>query len=158
MSFVIPVILSIIGLVLFICLLMFLIAFYRFSKRQGKSLDYVQLEVRIPKYNEIKLEAAEGFFTSLYSLFRYGVGGIVHGQEHIGFEIVSADRLIKVFISSPESLASLVEKQIHSYYPEAEIAEVPEYNFFRPDMYVDIAELSLRAKAYKPVLRFHQMK
>ncbi|OGY25306.1 MAG: hypothetical protein A2Z11_03030 [Candidatus Woykebacteria bacterium RBG_16_43_9] len=139
-------------------LIIALVMFRRFAKRRKKSLLYTQLEVKLPRQNEIKIEAAESFFTSLYSLFRHGVNGLLAGQEHIGFEIVSAGGVIKFFVSAPNELVSLVEKQIHSYYPEAEVDQVDEYNFFRPEMYVDMAELSLRAPSYRPILRFNQMK
>src|SRR4030042_6440579 len=134
------------------------IIYIRFAKRQRKSLEYLQFEVKVPRYNEIKIEAAESFFTALYSIFRYGVHGLVVGQDHIGFEILSSGGSIKFYISVPSQLASLVEKQIHSFYPEAEITPVPEYNFLRADMYVDVAELSLRAPPYKPILRYPQIK
>jgi len=132
--------------------------YLKFSKREHKSLRSVQLEVKVPRYNEIKIEVAESFFTSLHSIFRYGAHGFLAGQEYLGFEIVSAGGVIKFYVASPPDLVSLVERQIHSFYPEAEINQVEEYNFFQPDMYVDLASLSLRAKPYRPILRYGQMK
>ncbi len=139
-------------------LILFLVVFRRFAKRRKKSLAYTQLEVKVPRQNEIKIEAAESFFTSLYSIFRHGIHGIWQGQEHIGFEIVSVGGIIKFFVTAPNELASLVEKQIHSFYPEAEVNSVDEYNFFTSDKYVDIAEISLKSSAYRPILRYNQMK
>ena len=130
----------------------------RFARRERKSFEYVQFEVKVPRHNEIKIEAAESFFTALYSIFRYGVHGLLAGQDHIGFEIVSFAGVIKFYVSSPKSLVAMVEKQIHSFYPEAEVTAVSEYNIFRPEMYADLAELSLRAPAYKPIIRYHQIK
>src|SRR4030043_1765884 len=72
--------------------------YIRFAKRQRKSLDYLQFEVKVPRYNEVKIEAAESFFTALYSIFRYGVHGLVIGQDHLGFEIVSMGGSIKFYI------------------------------------------------------------
>src|SRR4030042_65294 len=143
---------------LLIVLLIIFIVLARFAGREKKSLGYTQLEVKVPRQNEIKIEAAESFFTSLYSIFRYGVHGLIAGQDHLGFEIVSFAGVIKFYISTPAGLASLVEKQIHAFYPEAEITPAPEYNIFRPEMYGDLAELSLRSSAYKPITRYHQIK
>ena len=135
-----------------------IIIFRKFSKRQDKSIGYTQLEIKTPRYNEVKIEAAESFFTSLYSIFKHGPHGFLAGQEYLGFEVVSHEGKISIYVTTPQHLVSMVERQIHSYYPEAEVTEVEEYNFFRPDMFVDIAELSLRAKSYRPILRFTQLK
>src|SRR4030042_6416692 len=76
------------------------IIYLRFARRQRKSLEYLQFEVKVPRYNEVKIEAAESFFTALYSIFRYGVHGLVVGQDHLGFEIVSYSGVIKLYVTS----------------------------------------------------------
>jgi len=129
----------------------------RFSRREKRSLYYSQLLVRVPKYNETKIEVAETMFASFQSLFRYGIHGVLKGQEHIAFEIVAKDGQINFYVSTPLRLQRLVEKQIHAYYPDAEIEQVPEYNIFQKGKYVDIVELSLRAPSFKPVLRYKEM-
>ncbi len=136
-----------------------LLAIYwsRFTRREKKSLYYTQFLVRPPKYNEIKIEVAETMFTSFQSLFRHGLHGVIQGQDHLGFEIVAQNGQIDFYISTPLHLQKLVEKQIHSFYPDAEIEQVPEYNIFRKDKYVDIVELTLKTPVYKPILRFKEM-
>lgn len=134
-----------------------LIFLLRFSKREKKSLYYSQLRVRVPRHNEIKIEVAETMFASFQTLFRYGLHGIIKGQDHLGFEIVAKDGSIDFYVSTPLHLQKLVEKQIHAYYPDAEIEQVPEYNIFRSDKYVDVVELTLRGPAYKPILRHKEI-
>ncbi|MEX0616902.1 MAG: TraM recognition domain-containing protein [Candidatus Woykebacteria bacterium] len=129
----------------------------RYSQREKRSLYYSQLLVRVPRYNETKIEVAETMFTAFHSLFRYGIHGLMKGQDHIGFEIVVKDGQINFYVTTPLALQKLVEKQINSYYPEAEIEPVPEYSIFRPDKYVDIVEFSQRSAVYKPILRFKEM-
>jgi len=93
-------IISLLVFVLFtIGLVFFLIMMRRFAKRKTNSLFYTQFQVKVPRYNEVKPESVEGLFTSLYSIFRYGVHGLFAGQEHIGFEIVSQGGIIKFFHS-----------------------------------------------------------
>ncbi|MEX0621510.1 MAG: DUF87 domain-containing protein [Candidatus Woykebacteria bacterium] len=144
--------------IFFFILIIALAMLLRFRNRKEKSLEYTQLEVKLPRNNEIKIESTESFFTSLYSLFRHGVQGFLSGQEHIGFEIVSQGGVIKFFVTAPNPLLSLVEKQIHSFYPEAEINSVEEYNIFQPGLYVDLVELSLRSPAFRPIIRYNQLK
>jgi len=134
-----------------------LIFLSRYSNREKRSLYYSQLLVRVPKYNEIKIEVAETMFTSFQSLFKYGLHGVIKGQDHIGFEIVSQNGQINFYVSTPLHLQKLVEKQIHSYYPDAEIEQVPEYNIFLKDKYADIVEFTLRAPVYKPVLDYKDL-
>ena len=129
----------------------------RFSGREKRSLYYSQLLVRVPRYNETKIEVAQTLFTSLHSLFRYGLHGLVKGQDHLGFEIVAKGGQINFYVSTPLRLQKLVEKQIHSYYPDAEIEQVPEYRIFGRDKYADVVELTLRAPTFKPILRYKEM-
>ncbi|MDP2671229.1 MAG: TraM recognition domain-containing protein [bacterium] len=143
------------GLVLFALLPFAFILFRRYQKREKRSWDYVLLQVKPTKYNEIKIEAAEAMFASFYGLFRAGAQGWIKGQDHIGFEIVSKNGEIVFYVSTPNELSDLVEKQIHSFYPEAEIVPVPDYTI-STGKYTDIVELSLKAKAFKPIRRFKE--
>jgi len=128
----------------------------RFVSREEKSLDYILLKIKPPKYNEIKIEVAETLFNALHGLLRTGISGLLKGQDHYAFEIVSQKGEIFFYLSVPLAVREIAEKQIHSFYSDAEIEVVPYYNMFSPDKFVDIVELSLRASAYKPILRFHQ--
>ena len=79
------VILAIAALVFIIMLVLKLI---RVRKREAISLDTVLLQVALPKDNEIKIDAAEQMFASLYALYKDGFDGFINQQPHISFEIV----------------------------------------------------------------------
>ncbi len=132
-----------------------LIYYRRYSHREAKSLDYALLWVKPPKYNEIKIEAAEAMFASLAGVFKTGVEGLVAGQDHVGFEIVAKNDELFFYVCVPLVLKETVEKTIHSYYPESEIIPVPDYELTE-GKYVDLVELSLRAKPFKPIKRFKE--
>mgnify|MGYP001609924154 FL=1 len=100
---------------------------------------------------------AETLFNALHGLLRTGVSGLLKGQDHYSFEIVSQKGEIFFYLSIPMAVREIAEKQIHSFYSDAEIELVPHYNIFSADKFVDIAELSLKSAAYKPILRFHQL-
>ncbi len=145
-------------LVVIIALVVFAVIFTRrFISREEKSLDYILLKIKPPKYNEIKIEVAETLFNALHGLLRTGVSGLLKGQDHYSFEIVSQKGEIFFYISIPMQVREIAEKQIHSFYSDAEIELVPHYNIFSSDKFVDIAELSLKSAPYKPILRFHQL-
>jgi len=146
---------GLLALILVISTPIVLIFYRRYSKREEKSLDYAVLWVKPPRYNEIKIEAAEAMFSSLFGAFKTGVEGLVKGQDHIGFEIVAKNDEIFFYVTVPLALKEMIEKVIHSYYPESEIIPVPDYELTE-GKYVDLVELSLRSKSFKAIKRFKE--
>ena len=58
-----------ISLLLTLVFFYLLVIFSRMKKREQMSLEMMTLEVRMSKDNEIKIDAMEQFFSSLYSLY-----------------------------------------------------------------------------------------
>src|SRR3989344_1033320 len=102
----------------------------RNKNREERSLDFVLMQVAVPRDNEIKIDAAEQMFSSLYSVYKGGVRTFLQPQDHFSLEIVAEAEEIKFFVSCPKSLQDLVEKQIHGAYPGADVKEIEEYNIF----------------------------
>jgi hypothetical protein len=111
----------------------FWVLWMRNKDREEKSLDYVLLLIAVPRDNEIKIDAAEQMFSSLYSIYKGGSFSFLKTQDHFSFEIVAHPEEIKFYISCPRALQDLVEKQIHGAYPGADVREVEEYNIFSED-------------------------
>ena len=127
------------------------ILWWRHKDREKYSLDYVLLQIALPFNNEIKIDAAEQMFASLYSLKKGSWLKFLRLQPHISFEIVAKHEDIRFYVSVPRKLSDLVEKQIHSAYPDAEIVEVPEYNIFTENGRVAFAELETKKSIYMPI-------
>ena len=108
------------------------VAFILFKNRgrEEKSVDSVYLQVSVPRLNEIKTDAMEQLFASLYSIKKGGWKQKFGVQPAISFEIVARDEDIKFFVWTPTSYKDLVEKQIHGAYPDAEVKEIQEVNIF----------------------------
>lgn len=98
--------------------------------REERSIDSVYLQVTVPRLNEIKIDAMEQLFSSLYSIKKGGWKQKFAIQPAISFEIVARDEDIKFFIWTPSGYKDLIEKQIHGAYPDAEVKEVQEVNIF----------------------------
>lgn len=133
-----------------------IVAFIRHRDREAKSLEMVTLSVAVPRDNEIKIDAMEQVFNSLYSIKKgapgpFGWGGIFQAQPHIAFEIVARKEDIRFYLSVPEKLRDLLEKQIHGSYPGAEIKIVEEPNIFTEDGKVEFLWLVMRGNAYYPM-------
>src|SRR3989337_3249107 len=63
--------------------------FFKFRKREELSIDSVLLQVGVPRGNEIKIDAMEQLFASLYSLKKGGWNQKFSVQPAVSFEIVA---------------------------------------------------------------------
>ena len=116
---------------IFLFLKKYLVGWIKYRGREKSSLQFVLLQIKVPRGNEIKIDAAEQLFATLASLRKSG--GMFSSfipQPHLSFEIVALHESIRFFISCHKSHQDLIEKQIHGAYPDAEIKEVSEYNIF----------------------------
>lgn len=160
--------LVILGLLFAIVFLCFTVAiytwviWYRHRDREKTSLQMVCLQVGVPRDNEIKIDAMEQMFSSLYSIKKgpkgpFGKLSFLQVQPHISFEIVARKEDIRFFIVLPEKLRDLVEKQIHGGYPGAEIKVVDEPNIFTEDGKVEYSWLIMRNASYYPIQLFKNL-
>ena len=125
---------------------------WKFKDREKKSLEFVVLQVAVPRDNEIKIDAAEQMFSSIFSIKKGG--GMLKSlkpQEHISFEIVGTKEDIRFYMAVPHKLRDLLEKQIHGAYPGAEITEVDEHSIFTDHGQVAFAALKLGSASYYPL-------
>ncbi|HSW89870.1 MAG TPA: type IV secretion system DNA-binding domain-containing protein [Patescibacteria group bacterium] len=143
-------------LVIAVFLYMF-IQWWRFHGREKYSLQFIVLKVSLPKDNEIKIDAAEQMFAALYSLKNEGVSTLLKPEDHFTFEIVALKESIVFYITVPQPLRDLVEKQVYGAYPSAEISEAPEYNIFSPGGKVAFASLTLTSPTYLPIKVFKEL-
>lgn len=127
------------------------ILWLKIRKREQRSLELVLLEISLPRDNEIKIDAAEQLFASLYSLYHGGFFSFLSPQEHLSFEIVALPEDIRFYVACPGKLKDLVEKQIHGAYPGAEIKEAEEYNIFSQKGKVAFASLRLKKADFYPI-------
>ncbi len=129
----------------------FFFLFWKHRGREERSLDFVLLQVSLPVDNEIKIDAAEQMFASLFAIKKGGRLSFLKPQKHISFEVVAKHEDIRFYISLPAKLKDMVEKQIHGAYPDAEVLEVPEYNIFSEKGKVAFASFQLRKASYYPI-------
>lgn len=143
--------------------------YYKHHKREKHSLNSVLLQISLPRDNEIKIDAAEQMFASLYSIRRGYHLSFFHLQPQIAFEIVGRANDIRFFVHVPNKYRDLVEKQINGAYPEAEISLVDdedakqnlvignEYNIFSETGQVAFTSLVLRQASMYPIKAYKDM-
>lgn len=132
-------------------LLYLLLHWWKFRGREKRSLEYVLLQVAVPRDNEIKIDAAEQMFASLFSVKRSEWWRFLLPEEHLSFEIVAKKEEIRFYVSVPNRLRDLVEKQIHGAYPGAEVKEIDEYSIFTDTGKVAFATLKLTNSSFNPI-------
>lgn len=136
--------------------------FHKIEKREEMSLDMVVLQVRLPKDNEIKIDAAEQFFSSLYALkkgydFLPGLMDMINLEETLAFEIVAKMGEISFYVHTPMRLKDLIEKQIYANYQAADITVVDEPNIFSEGGKVAFAALVQKEAAYYPLRTYKDL-
>lgn len=126
-------------------------------RREDYSLNFVTLLVRLPKDNEIKIDAAEQMFTGLYSLKKSGPLQFMKPEDIFSFEIVALHEKISFHINCPRNIRDLVEKQVHGAYPQADIKEVDEVNIFNEKGKVAFEALKLDKPTYLPLRTYKDL-
>ena len=130
---------------------------FKHRKREDYSLDFVTLLVRLPKDNEIKIDAAEQMFAGLHSLKKYGLFSFLQPEELISFEIVGLKEEISFYVSCTKRIRDLVEKQIHGAYPFADIKEQDEVNIFNEKGRVAFTSLKFKQANYLPIKTYKDL-
>lgn len=95
------------------------------------SLEWVLLEVRIPKIILKTPKSMENIFTSMHAIATY-VGWYdktFHGkvQNWASFEVVGTNGSIHFFIRTLKAYRNFTEAQVYAQYPDAEVNEVRDY-------------------------------
>lgn len=130
---------------------------FKHRNRERYALGFVTLLVRLPKDNEIKIDAAEQMFAGLYAIKHDGWFDFLKPEEVISFEIVGMREDIAFYISCPRRIRDLVEKQVNGAYPTAEIKEVDEVNIFNEKGRVAYGTLNLEKGKYLPIKAFKDL-
>lgn len=129
----------------------------KMKKREQQALEMVTLEVRLPKENEIKIDAAEQMFASFSSLGNSGFWTFLDIQDTLAFEVVGTPGNISFYVTVPNKLKDLVEKQIYAFYSACDIAVVDEHNIFSETGHVAYAALHLKHDDYEPIKPYKEL-
>lgn len=131
--------------------------FFRNRGREARSVDSILLQVALPRNNEIKIDAMEQLFSSLYTIKKGGWQQKFSVQPAISFEIVAKLEDIRLYVWGPKGLKDLIEKTIHGAYPDADVSEVDEYNIFSEDGKVAYKSLQLDKSNFYPIKTFKDL-
>ena len=140
-----------------IALLYVVFLLWKYRDREKRSLSHVLLQIAVPRENEIKIDAAEQMFASLYGMYNTKWWAFTKPQDHIAFEIVAKREDIRFYVSVPRNLVDLVEKQINGAYPGADIKEVEEHSIFSKEGKVAFVPLVLKYANFFPIRSYRDL-
>lgn len=138
-----------------------LIGLYKYRNREKESLQFILLQITVPRNNEVKIDAAEQLISALYAIKTsksfFGLFKSLEAQPNISFEIVALPESIRFFVSCHKKYRDLIEKQINGAYPDASIKEIPEYNIFSETGQVAYVMYKLRAANHFPIKTYKEL-
>lgn len=102
-----------------------------------------------------QISLMEQFLASLKALQTSWWKTKLLGQDYFSLEYIAAEKEIQFYMVIPKKVKNLVEKQITSFYPDAIVDELQEYNIFKNKKVVKAAELKLKKEYYLPI-KTHQ--
>ena len=134
-----------------------LFQWFKHRNREEYALNFVTLMVRLPRDNEIKIDAAEQMFAGLHSLKKSGFFAWAKAEDLFAFEIVALQEEIAFYVSCSKKIRDLVEKQIHGAYPNADIKETDELTIFNDKGKVAFTSLQLDKGNHYPIKTYKDL-
>jgi hypothetical protein len=104
---------------------------YFIQERYFNKLKFILLEIKIPEEVIKPIKAMEHVFAGFHSIHDVFIWREkwIEGQFLLSFslEIVSIDGKVHFYIHVPDQFRHIIESNIYSQYPEAEISQVEDY-------------------------------
>ncbi len=103
------------------------------------------------------MSVAEQFLTTFSTLHSSDPRTILTGQETLSLEFVAKDNRISFYLTMPTHLRELVERQLHSYYPYAQIEPSQEFRIFGAQSYPFGAYVTTKRGYELPIRTYRTM-
>ncbi len=138
------------------------------SRGLKRAKKFVMLEVLVPKEiskqeNETPpnlkelISVMEQLLTSIAGFYEPGLKGVLSSQPVFSLEIVAKQNEIRFFVGMPHEFQSSIEKQILSYYPEAQVERSDAYRITEPGYAMVGAQLKLLKKFIFPIQTYQEV-
>lgn len=84
---------------------------------------------------------------------------IIYDQPYISLEIANSakDEEITFFVAVPKKFREAIEKQIHSFFPNASLERANDFNIFSPGSFTAAAILKLKNKYFLPIKTYETL-
>ena len=129
---------------------LFLISLPKETRKEGSEAQKNEKEM---------ISVMEQFYASLINLKEKGWKNFLSGSSHLIFEIATAAGSddIRFYVACPRRFADVLQKQIQSFYPTAEVESTEDYNIFNPQGAVSAAYLKLSRDWIWPIKTYQNL-
>lgn len=135
-----------------------------------RSLNMTVLQISVSKKMEKQsqdssenqkeyISIMEQLFSSLSNIREEMVKKLLYGPFYISFEIATPIDSNEIFfyVSVPRKFQSIIEKQIHSFYADAEIKRIDDYNIFVPNGGSAASYMKLKRRHIFPIKTYRHL-
>lgn len=135
-----------------------------------RSLNMIVLQVSVPKKidkqsqdkseeQKESISVMEQLFASLSNIREDMMKRILYGPFYLSFEIATPIDSNEIFfyVAVPKKFQSIIEKQINSFYQDAEIKRVDDYNIFVPDGGSAASYMTLNKRHIFPIKTYRNL-
>ncbi|MBI4022871.1 type IV secretory system conjugative DNA transfer family protein [Candidatus Berkelbacteria bacterium] len=143
----------------------------RYRERLGseRARDLVLLKVLVPKESgesqdetgkrdfRETMSVAEQFLASFASLHKEGLLEWIPGQPTISLEFVAKNGLLTFYIAVPKAFRELAERQLHSYYPYAQIEPSEAFRIFSETVYPEGMYVKTKKTYVLPIKTYKEL-
>jgi len=167
-----PILYVIAGLMIMIFIVL-LIDFYKERGQITRSLHLTLFSITLPKQTlkeqleskrseeeKVHIKVADQFFSSLFNISEKNWWKrFIYGDPVLVFEMAlpNIGEEISFYVAAPRNFETIIEKQIHSFFPDALVEKAEDYNIFNPIGYHVSASLSLNTSYFLPILTFKNL-
>jgi len=99
----------------------------------------------------------EHFFGAVRALYSSWIKEQVIGQAFLSFEYVVQDKQLDFYVVVPRVYASIIEKQVTSFYPDSFTERVEDYNIFREGQHYLTTEAKLDKSHIYPIKTYKKL-
>lgn len=149
------VILSLLGVLALIGLFV-LLEILNKKKQIKRALNMSLFLIKVPKETEEKKEEKEiiSVMEQLYASL-----ASIKKTFYIVFEIAnpSSEQEISFYLAAPRNFEEILEKEIHGFFPKAEVIKTEDYNIFNPQGYEAAGCLKLKEKSILPIKTYEKL-
>ncbi|PIP65108.1 hypothetical protein COU77_00870 [Candidatus Peregrinibacteria bacterium CG10_big_fil_rev_8_21_14_0_10_49_16] len=100
-------------------------------KKESRDEKEVDTEEKGRDFKEV-IGVMDHFYQSVHGMYDSTWGRLFRGQPYFSLEYAALAKQIIFFVVAPREIVQFIEKQVTSYYPDAIIDEVEDYNIFTP--------------------------
>src|SRR3989344_8168672 len=116
----------------------------RLQRALNMTLFLIQVQKEHPKAQQSvnqkqqdkeQIAVGEQLLASFANMHAKGWNKFFYGEPYLALEmsVHHVGEETHLYLAAPKSAADVIEKQIHSYYPTADVTRIKDYNIFNPE-------------------------